>query len=337
MRVGLALPGFDFSVPEERPLRWSTVVSTAQQAERLGFDSVWLPDHLFVDLARHRGPPGRQGAIDPLVGLAALARHTRRVRLGTLVLCAPLRPPTVVAKALATLDVLSGGRVIAGVGAGWYEPEFRAAGLPFPPAGPRLAHLAETIQVLKGLWSGGPFSFEGVHVRAENAYCRPQPLQRPHPPVWVGGKGDRLLGVAAVHADGWNTAWRVTPKEYAARTEVLAAACERAGRDPASITLSVGLHALVGENSADLTRRFRRLRDGSPVPLAAGSLAEWRRTGLVGTVDEVREQMQAWATLGVSTLVISAGPLPFTVSGAEDVEMIASAASLGGDAEHRTA
>ncbi|MDQ4132286.1 MAG: LLM class flavin-dependent oxidoreductase [Actinomycetota bacterium] len=337
MHVGLALPSFDFSVPGERPLRWSTVVRTAQQAERLGFDSVWLPDHLFMDLARYGGPPGEHGAIDPVVGLAALARHTRRIRLGTLVLCAPLRPATVLAKALATLDVLSGGRLIAGVGAGWYEPEFRAAGLPFAPPGARLAQLTETIQVLKGLWSGEPFSFDGAHVRAQNAYCRPRPRQHPHPPVWVGGRGDRLLGVAAAHADGWNTAWRVAPDEYRNRIRVLEGACERAGRDPGSMTLSLGLHALVGEDSADLARRFQRLRDGSPVPLGAASLDEWRRTGLAGTVDDVGEQMQAWATLGVSKLVISAGPLPFTLSSAEDVEMIAAAASLGGDAEHRTA
>ncbi len=137
MRVGLALPSLDYSVPGERPLRWSTVVAAAEQAERLRFDSVWVPDHLFVDLARLGGPPGRQETVDPIVALAGLARHTQRVRLGILVLCAPLRPATVLAKALATLDVLSGGRLTVVIGVGWVKQEFDALGYSFGNRGRR--------------------------------------------------------------------------------------------------------------------------------------------------------------------------------------------------------
>ena len=125
MDIGLALPQFDFSVPDERPLRWDTVRYWAMHAEALGFDSVWVADHLFLSIEKYGGPPGEHGGYDPMVLLGALARATSRVRLGTLVLCAQLRPPAVLAKALATLDVISGGRVTVGLGAGWYAASTR--------------------------------------------------------------------------------------------------------------------------------------------------------------------------------------------------------------------
>jgi probable F420-dependent oxidoreductase len=296
----------------------------------LGFDSVWVADHLFLDLGRHGAPPGIFGSYDPLVVLAALARITRRVRLGTLVLCTPLRPVTVLAKALATLDVVSGGRLVAGLGAGWYEPELRAAGLALEPAAARLAHLEEACEVLRGMFGGGPYTFAGAHVRAVDARCRPRPVQRPHPPIWVGGRGDRLLGVVAGQADGWNAAWRWTPESYRERLRVLDAACADRDRDPATVTRSLGLYTLVGDDRRDLRARFDRLRELSPPGVMDGrSLEEWRRGRLVGTVEEVREQAAEWEALGVDTLILSVGPLPFSVTVADDVAL--AAASLAGD------
>ena len=334
MRLGLALPHFDFSVAGETPLPWDTLADWARQAETLGFESLWVADHLFVDLARHGGPAGTFGSYDPLVVLAALARVTRGVRLGTLVLCTPLRPVTVLAKALATLDVVSAGRLVAGLGAGWYEPELAAAGLALERPAVRLAHLEEACQVLRGMFGGGPYSFDGAHVRAVDARCRPRPVQRPHPPIWVGGRGDRLLGVVARQADGWNAAWTWTPDAYRSRVRVLHAACETAGRDPATVTRSLGLYTLVGEDRRDLQARFERLCELSPRGVMAGrSLDEWRRGRLVGTVDEVREQAAEWESLGVDTLILSVGALPFSITVGDDVAL--AAASLVGD-EPRT-
>ena len=330
MRIGLALPQFDFSVPGERPLRWATVVDLARRAEDLGFESLWLADHLFLDISPWGGPPGRHGAYDPVVALSALARATFRARLGTLVLCVPLRPVTVLAKALATLDVLAGGRLVVGLGAGWYEDEHVAAGVPFESAGDRLAHLAEACQALRGMFGGGPFSFAGQHVRAVEARCLPRPRQRPAPPLWIGGRGDRLLDVVARHADGWNTVWAWTPAAYRERLAALDAACERVDRDPATVTRSLGLYALVGEDEADLARRYRRLVELAPRGVMSGrSLAQWRQGRLVGTVEEVGEQLAGWAALGVDTLVLGPGPLPFAVTSADDVAMLAAACSLG--------
>ena len=334
MRVGLALPNFDFSVAGENPLRWATLAGSARQAEALGFESLWVADHLFVDLRRHGGPPGPFGSYDPLVVLGALARLTRRVRLGTLVLCTPLRPVTMMAKALATLDVVSGGRLVAGLGAGWYEPELHAAGLALERPAARLVHLEEACQVLRGMFGGGPYSFDGTYVRAVDARCWPRPVQRPHPPIWVGGRGDRLLGVVARRADGWNAAWTWTPDSYRERLRVLHRACEAAGRDPDTVTRSLGLYTLVGEDRRDLRQRFDRLRDLSPPGVMEGrSLDEWRRGRLVGTVDEVRDQAAEWEALGVDTLILSVGALPFSVTVGDDVAL--AAATLAGD-EPRT-
>ncbi|MFN2507081.1 MAG: LLM class flavin-dependent oxidoreductase [Acidimicrobiales bacterium] len=329
MRVGLALPQFDFSVPGERPLAWGTVAVWARRAEDLGFSSLWLADHLFLDLSRYGGPAEPSGAFDPIPALAALARVTHRARIGSLVLCGPLRPPSVLAKALATLDVISGGRLTVGIGAGWYEPEFAAAGVRFERPAVRLGQLAEAIVILRGLFGGGPFTFAGRHWSVENALCLPLPVQRPHPPIWVGGRGDALLRLAARHADGWNTVWVWTPDEYRQRSRFLDAACEGAGRDPAAVTRSLGLFTLVGEDEADLRRRFERLCRLSPPGVLEGtSLADWRRGRLVGTVEQVGEQLEGWAELGVDDLIVGAGVVPFAVAHPDDLEMIAAACSL---------
>src|SRR2546425_12303467 len=155
MEVGLALPQFDFSVPGESPIRWPTVVRWAQRAEGLGFDSVWVADHLFLPLTKYGGPSVEYGGFDPLVALGGLSRATSRVRLGTLVLCAQLRPPAVTAKALATIDVLSGGRVVAGLGAGWLRREVAGAGIPLQPLAVRLRPLGQAHEIVLGRFRGG--------------------------------------------------------------------------------------------------------------------------------------------------------------------------------------
>ena len=326
VNIGLALPQYDFSVPGESPLRWETLLGWAERAEALGFDSVWLSDHMFLDISRYGAPSGDHGCFDPIVALAAIARRTSRVRLGTLTLCVPLRPATILAKALATLDVLSGGRLVAGLGAGWYEPELRAAGLALERPGVRLARLAEAVQVVRGMFGGGPFTFDGRYERALDARCQPRPVQRPAPPIWVGGRGDRLIELAGRHADGWNTAWLPSPEAWAGRSKLLDVACEKAGRDPASVTRSVGLYALAGESEADLAARFRRLQELSPPGvLDHVDLPMWRRGRLVGTVEQVGEQVRRWESLGVSSLVLTAGAVPFALAAADDVELLATA------------
>jgi len=330
VEIGLSLPQYDFFAPEPEPgrLPWAEVERTARQADELGFHSLWLSDHLFLERSRYGGPSGRCPGFDPFPALGALARVTHRARLGTLTLASPLRPAAVTAKQLVTVDVLSGGRLTVGLGAGWNEAEFRVAGVAFRGPGERLRHLEEAIVVTRGLFGGGPFSFAGRYERVVGARCLPRPVQRPSPPIWVGGRGDRLLDVVARLADGWNTVWVWTEADYRERLQVLGAACERAGRDPATVTLSLGLSSLVGEDAADLARRFRRLRDTTPGGLGGATLDEWRRGRLVGTVDDVRVQLDGWAALGVSSFIVSPRPLPFAVPHPDDLEILAAACTL---------
>ncbi|MEZ5170945.1 MAG: LLM class flavin-dependent oxidoreductase [Acidimicrobiia bacterium] len=324
MRIGLALPQYDYSVPGREPLGFETVVEHARLAERVGFDSLWCSDHLFLDIAKYGGSDEPRGVFEPVVTLAALAREVSRVRLGTLVLLEALRPATVLAKQLAALDHVSGGRLDVGLGAGWYEPEYAAIGEQMPGPGVRLARLREAVQIVRGLLGGGPVSHDGTYPRAHDARNRPPAVQQPAPPVFVGGKGDRLLALAAELADGWNTCWVWTPDDYAERVRVLAQACEAVGRDPATVWRSLGLYALVGENESDLKRRFERMRDAYPPGVLGGvSLEEYREGRLVGTVEQVREQVDAWSDLGVETLILGAGPLPFSVTAPDDVEILA--------------
>jgi len=329
MDIGLALPQFDFSIPGERPLQWQTVCDWARKAEALGFNDVWLADHLFWDVKKYGGPDETFDAYDPLAGLAAVARLTTNVRLGILVASVPLRPPSVLAKALSTLDVVSGGRLIAGLGAGNYEPELDAAGVGMESPRTRLERLEEAIDVLDGLFTGGPFTYTGRHYRIENARCLPRPVQQPRPPIWLGGKGDRLLDLCARRADGWNTVWVWTHDDYRERVDVLDRACERAGRDPSTVTRSVGLYTLVGEDHADLERRYEHMRTNSlPGVLDGITLAEWRQGRLVGTVDEVAEQLAAWEALGVGSLIVSVAAVPFSIVGDDAVDLVAAASSL---------
>ncbi|MGQ0805966.1 MAG: LLM class flavin-dependent oxidoreductase [Actinomycetota bacterium] len=326
MRIGLALPQYDYSVPGESPLQWETLLDHARRAEQLGFDSLWLSDHLFLDIGKYGGPSHPQGAFEPLVTLAALARHVTRPRLGTLVVCEALRPAAVLAKALATLDRIAGGRLDVGLGAGWYEPEYEAIGMKMPSPRERLHRLEEAVEIVKGLLGGGPLTLDGRHHRAIAARNLPPALQEPRPRVFLGGKGDRLLRLVAGHADGWNTCWTWTPADYRGRLDVLERACEKVGRDPATVWRTLGLYALCGEDRADLERRFERMRDLMPAGVVTEPLDEWRTGRLVGTVDEVREQAKEWGDdLRVETLIVGAGPLPFSVAAHDDVELLAHA------------
>ena len=325
MRIGFALPQYDYSVPGDSPLRWETLLAHAQRADELGFDSLWLSDHLFLDIAKYGGTAEPHGIYEPLVTLAALARTVTRPRLGTLVACEALRPAAVLAKALATLDRITEGRLDVGLGAGWYPPEYEAVGLEFPSPGKRLARLAEAVEVVSGLLGGGPFTFDGRYHRAQNAVNRPPALQEPRPPVFVGGKGDRLIQLAVEHADGWNTCWVWTPDAYRDRLDVVERSCDKVGRDPDTVWRSLGLYALAGEDHADLERRFTRMCDLMPAGVVPGTLDEWRAGRLVGTVDELRSQRDEWDALGVETLIVGAGPLPFSVTTLDDTELVAHA------------
>ena len=240
MRFGLALPQYGFSLPTGR-IGYDDTIGWARRAEDLGFDSVWLSDHFFYSFARYGADPAPIDALEPLTALAAIATGTARARLGVLVLAAGFRPPELVAKAAATIDRLSGGRLELGLGAGWLEDEFVAFGYRFGSIGERFEVLERTLHGL-------------TRSLADPGSPGPSPVQDPLP-IWVGGKGGpRLLRLAARYAAGWNVVWRTSPEEHALRVADVAAACGREGRDPATFRRTVGLYGTVGLTEDDARR-----------------------------------------------------------------------------------
>ncbi|HVL91034.1 MAG TPA: LLM class flavin-dependent oxidoreductase [Actinomycetota bacterium] len=322
MKTGLALPHYDFSYPDGRSADLAATVEWACRAETLGYDSVWVSDHFFLEITRYGGPPGRHGSLEPLAALGAIAAATERVRLGTLVLSEAFRPPPMLAKAAATLDVASGGRLEIGMGAGWYEDEYAAYGYPFGSAGERMQRLEEAVRIVGGLLDGGPVTFEGEHYAVRDAINEPRPVQRPRPPIWIGSKGGpRAARIVAEAADGWNTVWKWTPEDYAAKAATLDEACERAGRDPAGVRRSLGLYTLVGD---DLPKLFEAVRDWAPGTMLEGtSLEEFAAGALVGTAEQCAERMAAFAHLGADELIVAPAPLPFAIAVPEQVEAVA--------------
>jgi probable F420-dependent oxidoreductase len=322
MRFGLALPHYDFSFPSDGPVSYEGLRDAAVRAEAMGFDSGWVSDHFFLSLARYGGGDELRGSLEPMTSLAALATATSTMRLGTLVL-GPFRHPGLLAKMATVVDLVSGGRFDLGIGAGWYEDEFRAFGYEFGSVGERFALLEETLQVLRRLFSDGPATFEGAHLRLDGAWNRPEPAQRPGPPVWLGAKGGaRALRMAARHADGWNTVWRWRVEDYAARVADVRRICEGEGRDPATLRRSVGLYALVGSDRADLERRYAALQAWAPGG-PGEPLDRFAEGALVGTVEQVVDTIGRFGELGVEEIVFSPASLPFAVSDWDEVDLLA--------------
>ncbi|CAM4459500.1 Phthiodiolone/phenolphthiodiolone dimycocerosates ketoreductase [Mycobacterium basiliense] len=223
-------------------------------AERYGFGSVWLCDHFLTlsadDHVQQRGavsaevhrqeatPPASMPLLEAWTALSALARDTTNLRLGTSVLCNSYRHPSVLAKMAATLDVISEGRLDLGLGAGWFQHEFEAYGIPFPPVGDRVAALGEALEVITAIWTQLNPVYSGRFYTLDGAICNPPPLQQPHPPLWVGGEGDRIHRIAARFAQGINIRFW-PPEQVQRRRAFLTQACTAVGRDPDTLRLSL--------------------------------------------------------------------------------------------------
>jgi len=254
-------------------------------AEDLGFDAVSVWDHFYSsDLATYE-------CHEAVALHAALACHTTRVRCGCLVYGAGYRHPGVLAKAVATIDHLSGGRAEIGLGAGWAEAEYAAFGFPFPPAGERLDLLDESAAAVRALLHDGVASLDGAHVRLRHARCEPRPVQEALP-IWIGGAGERrTAAIVARHGDGWNLPF-VPPGALAAKRDALARHCEAAGRDPAAI--SIGVNVIVCDDDASLAAQF-------------GPRTEAVRPGaVVGTsVDHTAEALARYVAAGADVVTVA--------------------------------
>ena len=271
---------------------WQEARDAAVEFDRLGFDSVWVCDHLYGV------PLPNLPIFEAWTELAAVAAITERVELGTLVTPPHFRNPAVLAKQIATIDHVSNGRVICGLGAGWMSTEFESYGLPFPPVGRRLKALEETAELLRLLWTEETVTYEGSEVSVHDAYCAPKPL-RP-PPILIGGAGERvLLKIAARHADIWNNLavfQRALPEKLAA----LERHCEAVGRDPAEIVVSQQTLVVLTETeqqAGDAIARAQRIYGGH----MGDGLEEH---GIWGHPERVVERIRHYVDLGCTMFVM---------------------------------
>jgi F420-dependent oxidoreductase-like protein len=280
-------------VEPQQGASYGQLLRVAQHAESLGFDGFFRSDHYLA-----MGVEGLPGPTDAWVTLAGIARETRRVRLGTLVTSATFRLPGPLAIAVAQVDEMSAGRVELGIGAGWFDDEHLAYGIPFPSTRERFDRLEEQLEIVTGLWTtpvGERFSFSGRHYRLVESPALPKPLQHPHPPVILGGEGrSRTPLLAARFADEFNAPFLVVD-EAARQYERVREACEEVGRDPRSLALSAAIVVCCGREEAEAERRAAAIgRD----------LAELRAHGAAGTPDEVVARCRAYADAGASTLYL---------------------------------
>lgn len=301
----------------------------AQTAEGLGYRTVYFPDHLLAE-GPERQPAGMP-AHDPVVQAAVVATCTTRVRIGHLVLCNLFRHPAITARSIATLDQLSGGRMVLGLGSGWTESEFRMTGIPFPEIGPRLRMLDEALTCIRGVWESAPFSFEGEFYRLQEASLDPRPVQR-RPPVVLGGGGRGLLRIAGRHADVVNivsdtgragyialaNAMRLTDATFREKVAFVRAEASRAGRDPRAVRMSAMLVTVqLVESRAAAQAATEGLASMFGVPAAVIAASP---LFLIGTIDdciaELRRREREWE---LSEVVISgmAGPEVFERFGRE--------------------
>lgn len=221
--------------------KFETMVRCAKEAETAGFDAIWLYDHF------HTVPePRHESVFECWSSMAALARETRRVRLGQMVTCNSYRPPALLAKMASCIDVMSHGRVILGIGAGWYKHEYAAYGYEFPETPERLRMLRESLQVIKAMWAQDEAAFEGSYYQLRGAINEPKPVQKPHPPIWIGGGGERVtLKLVAQYGDACNLSADVHVLRH--KLEVLREHCASVGRDYDSILKTVELYAILGD------------------------------------------------------------------------------------------
>ncbi|MBM4255422.1 MAG: LLM class F420-dependent oxidoreductase [Deltaproteobacteria bacterium] len=233
MDYGIVLPHFGSFAREDVTRR---VIAAAEAAEALGFSTVWVVDHVVFP-AKMEGYAFNPNdpMLEPMTVLAALAMKTTRVKLGTAVLVLPYRHPLYTAKVLSTIDVLSGGRVIVGVGAGWLEGEFNAFGVPISERGSRTN---ETIDALKALWTQDTASYSGKHFQFENIKALPQPVQRPRPPILIGGMTKGALQRTAKRGDGW-IAMGKSPDDIKAPLDTLRELTAKAGRKPEELQINM--------------------------------------------------------------------------------------------------
>ncbi len=282
MKIGVVLPIAEDEASEQTP-RYTEIRALALQAEAAGFDSVWIIDHLLFRFPSK----ATQGVWEGWTLLTALAEATERVELGSLVLCTAFRNPALLAKMAATVDEVSDGRLILGLGAGWHQPEFDAFGMPFDH---RVDRFEEALQIIVPLLRTGQVDFNGNYYHAPNCELRPRGPRREGPHILVGAGRPRMLRLTARYADSWNTCWLGQPTALAERRAALEAACVEEDRDPKTLAVTVGVS-------------ITYTAPGETVPTTLDPAKT-----LSGSIEEIAAAFDAYARLGIAHLTCALAP-----------------------------
>ena len=275
---------------------WQRSVELARRIETLGYDHLWVYDHVET-------VPRREAThcFEAFTMLAALSQQTTRIELGQLVTCVGYRNVGLLAKEAAGIDVMSSGRFILGLGAGWYDREYQAYGYEYPPDRDRLALLEEACQVIPRLWAEETVTYDGDHLRFDGAYCDPKPMRRPRPPILIGGGGEKVtLRIEARHADLTN--WQVGIEGFVRKSRLLEGYCDEIGRDFSTITRTHGPDCLIVDSEADLSR-WLDSKDGGHL-WGGVDHDTYVRDNLVGTVEQVTEKAQAFVDAGCREFIL---------------------------------
>jgi alkanesulfonate monooxygenase SsuD/methylene tetrahydromethanopterin reductase-like flavin-dependent oxidoreductase (luciferase family) len=296
LKFGVFLPFYAFKAKKPKE-HFNQLRNTVFECEKCGYDGVWLDDHLMY----------RDWSIlECWTTLSALTASTSKIRLGTMVSCNSHRNPALLAKMAATVDVLSGGRLEFGIGAGSQQVEHIAYGLGFPKLGERTEQLSEALEIIKQLWTTEKANYTGKHYSVKDAVCLPKPLQKPYPPITVGGCSPQLLLKATAHfADRFD--WGYLPIEaYKLKLEVLEKDCRAGGRGFEKIEKSCwpGAQVIIAKNHKELEEKISKQK-----PVGA-SIEDYKKTALVGTPNECIEQIGVFEKLGVTYFMLFFSDLP---------------------------
>jgi F420-dependent oxidoreductase-like protein len=271
--------------------KFEAMVRCAQEVERLGFDSIWLYDHF------HTVPtPELETTFECWTGLASLARETQRVKLGQMATCNGYRNPALLAKMGSTVDVMSHGRLILGLGAGWYEHEYRAYGYGFPETRERMARFREACEIVHRMWTENYPEFSGTFYSIAGPINEPKGLQTPHPPLWIAGGGEQVtLRLVARWGDGCNIGGDVPTVRH--KLEVLRRHCDELGRDYDTITRSTSVNVFVLERADNAERETAPARGQL-------SYADYARSRLIGTPEQLVERLRTYVDIGIHYFIL---------------------------------
>jgi F420-dependent oxidoreductase-like protein len=302
MRFGLSIPqgtGFELvGMPAAK--QWDAIRDLALAADAGPFDSIWMADHFLTY------PPSDESVFEVWSMMAAFAVCTSRVRLGQLCTCVGYRNPAYLAKMAACIDVMSGGRLQMGIGAGWFEHEWRTYGYGFPSVADRLGMLDEGVQIMRQMWTTGTATLMGKHYQVDGAFCRPLPAQEGGIPLWIAGGGEKkTLRIAAKYAQYTN--FGVLLDEFAHKSQVLAEHCKDVGTDFDAIVRSITLNVTIGETEKDVAEKVAWTRAHYEPLLPAEELEPLMRyfaDGLVGTPEQIVERLAKASQSGLGYLIV---------------------------------